>query len=316
MLLVKQSAVSKYDSEHRDHQEHRTNIEYGTTLWTTKSSSLSGIPNLEEYFIANIDELPIWSVGCLMQDHSKPGDFYLFTVIHPLKTLANMNLKEHGAYNFKGLQFFVRYNCDGKPRFIKLSNKAFGFFGISTHGNSAAVDALVIKIDDVISITGLCEFASIGLKPIHDARFESAFSVQSKTAVYKQSRNFLQVQSGLVFKPRKSLSRKTRLFGNTMLAVSGLEYRGGCSGSLVYSRGSDGTFQLYAFVHSGVETPQSGAANLKEYLRAVDARSCIDVINRQFSLDLNLHHRNDFRAYECTDTDTTGMNDYLAEHDG
>ena len=79
-----------------------------------------------------------------------------------------MDLTENGKYELIKVTFFARFLQGGSPRFVRLSQTAFGCFALDSRDHSKT-DVLAIKIDDIMSLGDVCEFQHIGRQKISSA---------------------------------------------------------------------------------------------------------------------------------------------------
>ena len=269
-------------------QEKRRFFEYGTTLWAIETSKLSAFDSYEDCFAANLDTIPRWSAGCLMQDLQSLGDFYVFSTIHSLKNLANMNLTQSQVYNFTEITFFVRFLSSGGPVSMWLSDTAYGYFGFLALDDDSMVeiDALAIKCSSIEALTPHCNFHRFGDSLVTDIRVSTEVIAADGTTVCKQSKNFDSPTKGQVFKLRRRRAYNDgALFDHrSMLPVVWEHdaYDVGCSGSAIYCRDvSNGVLQLHAFTHSAY----------RKCVFGVNAKACIDAISAHFPVTLHVHHQ-------------------------
>ena len=202
-----------------------------------------------------------------------------------------MNMRQTRAYTLDEITFFVRFNHNGRAMSLRLSAKAFGYYGhfghFSTASDQIEVDALAIEVDNMTSLKEFAKFHSIGGTSVSDVFFSEAKSVTEGAGVFKQSKNFENPVAGKVFtlKKRKVFNDRLMFNHSSMLPViwDDDKYADGCSGSAICSRDRNNSLELHGFTHSVY----------RKCVFGVHAKSCLDAINSTFrNMNLTVDYNN------------------------
>ena len=276
-------------------------ITYGTTIWAVATSLLAQYDTAEACLAANHRRIPRWSVGALVQDVTIPANYYVLTTAHGV--LRHWKTGAQPWTSVSDRTYFVRFADDGKQKSLRLSDRAFGYYGqynASSSRPSVLVDALAIKIENLHAFKQYATFNHIGKDTIVRSELGDFDDVVDGDVVQKQSRNFWAVESGRLMVPHtQRYQYRSMIQGSddVTLRVSGMAHAPGCSGSIIFTLRPAANGRSVICVHGLVHATMP-ATSMLDYvsatnvtvntLVAVDAATCIQALNQRFHTKLKL----------------------------